>query len=105
VIQRKTQTDAYWREQFAVTSQDLGRLYDLLLDAGRPVATSVLARTLIEDHCRREETRIQAELKKGPVYQPQDSYRATGTFAPSGCSLKGRAVSGSLLQSCAASTS
>jgi hypothetical protein len=75
VIQRKTQTDAFWREQFAVTSQDLGRIYDLLLDAGRPVATSVLARTLIEDNCRREEARIQAELKKGPVYQPRDSYQ------------------------------
>ena len=72
VIQRRTQTERYWREQFQVTGQDLARIYDLILDAAKPVASSVLARALIEDACRREEAQIQAELSKGPAYQPAD---------------------------------
>lgn len=75
VIQRKTQTDAYWREEFDVTSQDLSRIYDLILDAGRPVSEATLARGLIESTCRTDEARIQAELNRGPMYQPQDSYQ------------------------------
>jgi hypothetical protein len=75
VIQRKTQSDAFWREQFVVTAQDLGPIYDLILDAGKPVASATLARVLIEASCRREEAQIQAEMRRGPVYQPQDSYQ------------------------------
>lgn len=75
MIQRRTQTAAYWQDQFQVTSQDLGRIYDLILDAGQPTPVAALVRTLIDDHRRREEARIQTELARGPVYQPSDQYQ------------------------------
>ena len=74
VIQRKTQTASYWQEQVAVSRQDLDYLYDRILDAAKPIPTAVLAELLIDRHCRREEEMIQAELSKGPAYQPQDHY-------------------------------
>jgi len=75
VIQRKTQTGIYWQERFQVSSEDVSRIYDRILDAGKPVSTSALAESLVENHCRREESQIQAELSRGPVYQPQEAYQ------------------------------
>ncbi len=74
MIQRKTQTANYWQEQMAVSRQDLDYLYDRVLDAAKPVPTTFLAQLLIERQCRREEEMIQAELSKGPAYQPKDHY-------------------------------
>jgi hypothetical protein len=74
VIQRRTQTATYWQEQFSLTSKDVSHLYSLILDEGVPFSTAALAQAVIERQCRQEETLIQAELSKGPVYQPQDMY-------------------------------
>lgn len=74
MIHRRTQTAAYWQEQFALTDRDVSFLYDLILDEGKPVSTSTLALEVIARHCRQEEDVIQAELSKGEVYQPRDSY-------------------------------
>lgn len=74
MIQRKTQTAIYWQEQMAVSRQDLDYLYDRILDAAKPIPAAVLAQLLIDRQCRREEEMIQAELSKGPAYQPKDHY-------------------------------
>jgi hypothetical protein len=75
VIQRRTQTETYWREQFDLTSEDAGRLYDFVLDKGKPVSTATLIQAVIEQRCRQEERVIEAELSKGLVYQPQETYQ------------------------------
>jgi hypothetical protein len=75
VIQRRTQTGTYWQQQFSVTSNDLSRVYDMILDKGTPLATADLTRAVIDYHCRREEESIQAELSKGSVYQPKSEYK------------------------------
>jgi len=58
----------------AVSRQDLDYLYDRILDAAKPLPITTLAQLLIDRHCRREEEMIQAELSKGPAYQPKDHY-------------------------------
>ena len=75
MFQRKTQTESYWSEQYEITAHEVGRTYDLVLDAGRPVQASVLACALIEAACRREEAMIQAELSRGVPYRPMGSYQ------------------------------
>ena len=74
MIQRRTQTATYWQEQFDLTSKDVSHFYSLILDEGKPFSTAVLAQAVIERQCRQEEALIQAELSKGPVYQPKDLY-------------------------------
>ncbi len=73
MIQRRTQTDAYW-QQFEPTSEDASRLYELILDEGTPVSMATLAQAVIERRCREEERLIEAELSKGRVYQPKEHY-------------------------------
>ena len=75
MIQRRTQTAEYWQEEFALVKKDEAFLYDQILDGGKPVSTAVLAEALIGRHCRQEEDLIEAELSKGEVYQPKDSYQ------------------------------
>ncbi|HSJ55941.1 MAG TPA: hypothetical protein VLC95_02100 [Anaerolineae bacterium] len=75
MIQRRTQTASYWEDQFEVTRKDIQYLYDLLLEAGRPMTASVLTEAIIARRVREEEQQIRAELSKGSVYQPQDTYQ------------------------------
>jgi hypothetical protein len=74
VIQRRTQTDTYWLEEFEFSGDDIAGVYELILDSGKQLSTTAMALAVIEKHCRREEAGIQAELNKGAAYQPKDRY-------------------------------
>jgi hypothetical protein len=74
VIQRITQTDVYWLDEFEFSSDDIAGVYELILDSGKQQSDSDLVLAVIEKHCRSEELAIQAELTKGEAYQPKDQY-------------------------------
>ena len=78
MLQRKTQTAAFWRDQFEVTTTDIDFLYNLLLDAQAPRSTGDLATALIDNYLRKENSKIKEELGKGEVYAPNGDY-APGT--------------------------
>ena len=80
MLQRQTQTAAFWRDQFEVTSSDLDFLYNLLLDAQAPRKLSVLAIILIQEYLRRENSKIESELSKGSVYLPKAHYKIGQTL-------------------------
>ena len=75
MIQRRTQSAEYWQEEFTLAKKDEAFLYDQILEGGKPVSAAKLAEALIGRHCRQEEDLIEAELSKGEVYQPKDSYK------------------------------
>jgi hypothetical protein len=75
VLQRRTQTAAFWRDQFEATPEDLDFLYNYLLDAAAPKTLSDLSVALIGEYLRREQGKIEAELAKGSIYQPKERYR------------------------------
>ena len=74
MIQRRTQTETYWKDSFEATAKDTSRIYDLILDEGVPVPMEALVHDVVEFHCRQEEERIRAELTRGSVFQPKDEY-------------------------------
>ncbi len=80
MLQRQTQTAAFWRDQFEVTTDDLEFLYGLMLDAQSPKSLSELAIALVEERLRREEATIESELAKGEVYIPKETYRIGQTL-------------------------
>lgn len=80
MLQRKTQTAAFWRDQFEVTAEDLEFLHTLLLDAQTPKSRQELAQALIEEYLRRENTTIETELAKGQMYLPQENYAVGQTL-------------------------
>ena len=80
MLPRQTQTAAFWRDQFEVTSRDLDFIYTLLLDAQTPKTVHELALALIEEYIRRESAAIETELAKGAVYVPKNRYKAGQTL-------------------------
>lgn len=74
MLQRPTQTAAFWRDQFEVTADDTEFLYQVLLDSQKPMHLSELAIALIQEYLRRENARIEMELGKGAIYAPQNRY-------------------------------
>ena len=80
VLQRPTQTAAFWRDQFEVTADDVEFLYQLLLDAQKPMKVGDLAIALIQEYLRRENTRIEQELSKGVIYIPKQRYQVGQTL-------------------------
>ena len=50
MLQRQTQTAAFWRDQFEVSSRDLDFLYNLILDAQASIPLSEMATSLIDEY-------------------------------------------------------
>lgn len=80
MLQRQTQTAAFWRDHFEVTASDLDFLYNLLLDTQSSKHLEDLATMLIQEYMRRENAKIEAELAKGLVYLPKGQYQAGQTL-------------------------
>ena len=74
MLQRQTQTAAFWRDQFEVSANDLDFLYNLLLDTQSSKHLNDLATALIQEYMRRENAQIETELAKGTVYLPKGQY-------------------------------
>lgn len=75
MLQRPTQTAAFWRDQFEVTADDVEFLYQYLLDHQTPMRLDELAIALITEYLRRENARIEQELSKGAIYMPKQRYQ------------------------------
>lgn len=80
MLQRQTQTAAFWRDQFEVSANDLDFLYNLLLDTQSSKHLEDLATALIQEYMRRENAQIEAELAKGTVYLPKGKYQVGQTL-------------------------
>lgn len=80
MLQRQTQTAAFWRDQFEVSANDLDFLYNLLLDTQSSKHLDDLAAALIQEYMRRENAQIEAELAKGTVYLPKGQYEVGQTL-------------------------
>lgn len=80
MIQRRTQTATYWQQDFEFLAEDVGLVYEEILERGRPVSTADLAQFVMERHCRREEEGIRTELKDGRLYRPNELYETGETL-------------------------
>ena len=80
MLQRKTQTAAFWRDQFELTQEDLDFAHELVLDADPPLTSDQLALRVIGEYQRRETSRMESELSKGRIYQPDKLYEVGQTL-------------------------
>lgn len=73
MFQRQTHTEAFWAEQFEVTSDDLDHVQTLLLSDDHPRTTRELALELVRLRVAQEDKAAQkAERARGMVYRPVD---------------------------------
>ncbi|RPJ55804.1 MAG: hypothetical protein EHM12_11535, partial [Dehalococcoidia bacterium] len=74
MTQRKTQTPAYWKEQFSASHQDTEFIYNQVLEQNRLFTLDDIAITLVKRHCDIEELAARSELQQGRIYQPDENY-------------------------------
>ncbi len=74
LAQRKTQTLAYWQDQFSVSEQDIEFVYNKLVETNRILDLHDIAITIVQRHCEAEEIASRSELQQGKAYQPNESY-------------------------------
>jgi len=73
VLARRTQDPDYWRT-FVPGSEDLAYIYDLVVETGRPMATTELARAAVYRRVHQERERMRELLERGRFYRPADAY-------------------------------
>ncbi len=74
MTQRKTQTAAYWQDQFTVGPEDTEFIYNHILETNKLYSLDELAIALVRRRCEAEELAARSELQRGKLYQPQDNY-------------------------------
>ncbi len=74
MIERKIQTQVFWRDEFALTDEDRAFIEELFLDEHRPLSLSELSRSLIGQYYAREESLVRRQLSRGRVYRPNVSF-------------------------------
>jgi hypothetical protein len=74
LTQRKTQTAAYWQNQFTVSGKEIEALYNQILETNSLVCFDDIAISLVRRKCEAEELATRTDLQRGELYQPQDSY-------------------------------
>jgi hypothetical protein len=74
LIQLKTQSPAYWGDEFIVTPDDLQYLSTLLVDDELPRSAEELGQAMVLHRCHQEQARIERAMSKGTPYQPKHGY-------------------------------
>lgn len=74
MVQRKTQTPAYWQGQFTISNKDIEPIYNQILEQNRVFTLDEIALTLVGRQCQAEEIAARSELQQGKLYQPKESY-------------------------------
>ena len=70
----KTQTQAYWQDEFAVSIRDLEFVYSLLIETGLPLDTTQIAQAIVEQRLDEELNQVRMNLKRGRAFQPQGTF-------------------------------
>ena len=73
LVQRKTQTPAYWQSQFTVSNKDIESIYNQILEENRIFKLDDIALTLVRRQCQAEELAARSEFQQGKLYQPKES--------------------------------
>lgn len=70
----QTQTEGFWRDQYAVSEGDMDLVTSLMLEAGKPQGARVLAEAIVKRRFEadRETSKRQAEARR--LYQPKAQY-------------------------------
>ncbi|GAB4414581.1 MAG: hypothetical protein Fur0044_09350 [Anaerolineae bacterium] len=74
MVQRKTQTPAYWQGQFTINSKDLEFIYNQILENNRVFTLDEIALALVKRQYQAEELAARSEFQQGKLYQPKESY-------------------------------
>jgi len=71
----KTQTEAFWRDEYQISDSDLDLIAGVILEAGKPQRLDTLVATVIMRRYQREKEAMTRQAKSGQLYQPKGTYQ------------------------------
>lgn len=74
MLQRHTQTEKYWDEDFQVGKADIDYLYNVLLEREAPLSLDELALLLVRHRVSQEESALKRRVVASNVYRPDRLY-------------------------------
>ena len=74
MVQRKTQTEQYWVEDFQLDQQDIEHLFNVLLERETPLSADEMALVLVRYRVQQEEERLANATEPGHIYKPERDY-------------------------------
>jgi len=81
VVRRlKTQTEAFWRDEFEVTPEDLNVASGAILEAGEPQSLTSLASAVMIRRLGKERESVAHKVTSGEIYQPKMTYEVGQTL-------------------------
>lgn len=76
----RTQSRAFWQDEFEITDEDTERLYASFLEQERPRTIDELATRIMAWHYEQEREMLRAELERGQIYRPEETYQVGQTL-------------------------
>ena len=80
MFHRLTQTEDYWLKDFAINSDDLEHIHNLLLEEESPLPIQDITMALMRRRTEQEETKLHRLLSKGTIYKPSEEYSVGDTL-------------------------
>jgi hypothetical protein len=74
VIQPRTQNEAYWGPDFALTKTDIEQIYNHFLEVEKPQTADEITRMIMAYRVAEEAHTVKKKLSGRTIYQPQNSY-------------------------------
>jgi len=71
----RTQDEAFWRDVYEVSPEDLDVVTALVLEKGGPLPIEALSEAVIRQRFEQERRAVREVMSETPVYRPMDSYR------------------------------
>ncbi|HOA25559.1 MAG TPA: hypothetical protein PKI52_16230, partial [Aggregatilineales bacterium] len=74
MLKRRTQTEAYWVEDFKLEQHDIDYLFNVLLERETPLSADEMALHLFRYRVQQEEEELARKRKPGNIYKPAETY-------------------------------
>lgn len=74
MLQRLSQSAAYWTNEFRVGSADIEYIFSIFLDQETPLTNRELALRVIEHRLQVEDEKLRRQVERGEVFQPKAAY-------------------------------
>ncbi|MBC7235141.1 MAG: hypothetical protein H5T69_04825 [Chloroflexi bacterium] len=75
VRELRTQSEAFWRDEYRVDEGDIDLITGLILEAGKPQRLETLASAIILHRFRAEKEAVAEQARRGKIYRPADEAR------------------------------
>ncbi len=74
MLQRQTQSESYWIDQFRVGAADVEHIFSIFLERETPLTNREIALLVIDHRLKQEADTLRRQIERGQLFQPKATY-------------------------------